>query len=137
MLAANRGRTNNFIEGSNDKNVRTRIYHFHPSTCTRDNNGKHTLKIGVAPTAYLRKISMVNDAHKEDERTYRIVGSAEDISHTHEHQMKKIEVNAAPVTVIPTIDQRNNKRRDERFLFEEASKLAYIEKHHLELEFIA
>ena len=89
MFVINRGLGNNFIDCANDKNVRICILHFHPSVHTCDDNGKHTLKIGSAPTMCLSKFSMENDAHKEDEHMRRIVGSTEDINYVHEYQMKK------------------------------------------------
>ena len=89
MFVVNRGYGNNFIDCANDKNVRICIHHFHPSAHTCDDNGKHTLRIGAAPTMHLSKFSMENDVCKEDENMNRIVGSTEDINYVNEHLMKK------------------------------------------------
>ena len=89
MLAVNRGYGNNVTHCANDKNVRICIHHFHPSVYTCNDNGKYTLKIGAAPTMYLNKFGMDNDAYKEDKNKPRIVGSPEDINYVHEHLMKK------------------------------------------------
>ena len=127
------GCENNNIKCPVNSPPRTCIHHFHPSVVTCDDNGKHTLMVGAAPTMCSCKFAMENDAYKEEKSLCRTVGSMEDTQHTHEHQLNKNKkahvVNAALVTVAPARDQRNNKRRYEILQSEEAKKLTYMQEN--------
>ena len=54
-----------------------------------NSNGKRSLKIGVAPTMCLIKISMKNDACKEETVLSRTVGSEEHAQRAYECGIKK------------------------------------------------
>ena len=58
MLAVNRGYQDQHFKEADNGNVRICIHHFHPSVITMDENGKHRLKPGAAPTLYLTPFSM-------------------------------------------------------------------------------
>ena len=53
MLAVNRGYPEPLFKDADNCNVRIYINHFHPSIIVIDENGKHRLKTGAAPTVYL------------------------------------------------------------------------------------
>ena len=67
MLAVNRGHPDHFFREADDGNVRICIHYFHPSITTIDENGKHRLKTGAAPTICLSLFSVQNENTKKNQ----------------------------------------------------------------------
>ena len=61
VLAVNRGCPDQHCKEADDGNARACIDHFHPSVITMDENGKHRLKTGAAPTLCLTPFSIQNE----------------------------------------------------------------------------
>ena len=131
ITAINRGYENgNYLGCADVYNIRICIHHFHPSVINFSSN-ECALKIGAAPTMCLTQFSLENDIFKEEKTLQRIVGSADDMEHIYNYEMrsKPVEIETFPCIVTSTREDRHDKRRCELAQTEKAKKTAYTQSN--------